>query len=238
MLRGIPRAVARPRREERPVGESWSPLDSSLSIVQWRPEQTTTTATAATAQLSSAVHVNLHHGDAGLAPSNSSEDRSSRDVVAAPPVEAPRLLPSGVARAFDKDEVDDTLIYQVHYMPGIGVVDATVFAPAPASRLRGLVVNVQKDFAFLRTEPLVCVDRRFDWAAVVHANLQTGKKAKRAGDIFVYLADVDFTLAIGQRVSFRLTKFNGRTKAADLRLIGDSDWLPPEQAAAWCESRQ
>lgn len=80
---------------------------------------------------------------------------------------------SGVARAFDEGDVDDTL----HYVEGYGLVDATVFAPAPASRLRGFVVNIQKDFAFLRTEPLVCVDGRFDWKAVMHAIVQTVKNA-------------------------------------------------------------
>lgn len=169
------------------------------------------------------VHVERdRRGDGGL--TSNWENLCSRDV---PPVDASRRSQSAasVARASDDDHVGDTLIYELRYLPGLGVVDATVFAPSPASRLRGCVINVQKDFAFLRTEPLVCVDRRFDWAAVVHATSQTGKKARRAGDIFVYLADVDFPLEIGQHVTFRLAKFKGRTKAADLRLIGDTDRL-------------
>lgn len=88
-----------------------------------------------------------------------------------------------------------------------------------ADRFQGFVVNVQKHFAFIRTDPPLVVDDRFDSAAIAHSSRQSGKHAKRAGDIFVYCNDVDFKLVAHQRVTFCLTEFNRRVKAVQVLLL-------------------
>lgn len=102
----------------------------------------------------------------------------------------------------------------------------------PHDRFEGYVVNVQKHFAFIRTDPPLIVDDRFDRAAVVHSVCQTGRHAKRAGDIFVYGADVDFALHARQRVTFCLNEFNRRVKAVEVRLVDDPSAPPRPLPAA------
>jgi len=65
-----------------------------------------------------------------------------------------------------------------------------------------------------------------------HSAKEVKRKWKRAHDVFVHVDDVDFPLARWQWVSFRLSEWNGRVKAVDIRLVAESTSHAAAAAAA------
>lgn len=99
---------------------------------------------------------------------------------------------------------------------------------ALGKRFEGRVVNVQSHYAFVRTDPPIfsgCSPQQHPPAPGTPVSKHANKHAKRAGDIFVYCADVDFELRARQRVTFQLAEYRGRVKAVAVLLV-EEDGTP------------